>query len=112
MVSKQNRLSGRHIAILFKTAKPTGTPFFVARHASAEDGVPRFAFIAPKTIAKTATLRNSIRRKWYGSLRDALKKNQAVSGIHAFVLKKEAIEATSHERIGALEVYFKRHSHA
>ena len=104
MLSKQNRVSGQSIALLFKNAKPTGTPFFVARYGNAAQN-PQFAIIVPKTIAKTATARNSSRRKWYGSLRTVLKTLTPKNGMYAFILKKEGLELPPKEREKALISY-------
>lgn len=106
MLSKGKRLSGRDITKLFKGGKTTGTLFFVARYAKEEEEGVKCAVIAPKTIAKTAVLRNSLRRKWYASVDHALKTNNPVPGIYAFVLKKEALLLTPTERTRAIITYF------
>ncbi len=108
MLSKQKRLSGADITQLWKGGKPTGTPFFVVRHIKTDETSSRFAVIAPKTIAKSAVLRNSIRRKWYASLRQALKNKALMPGIYAFVIKKEGILAMPQERMQSLEAFFTR----
>jgi ribonuclease P protein component len=98
------------IAVLFKNAKPTGTPFFVARY-SPEPKNSQFAVIAPKTIAKTAVARNSLRRKWYGSLQIVLKTLENTGpkpGIYAFILKKEGMLVAPKDREQALKAYFSR----
>lgn len=108
MLPKQKRLSGRDITQLFKGGKTTGTPFFVARYAKEEGNLVRCSVIAPKTIAKTAVLRNSLRRKWYASVDHALKTTAPVPGIYAFVLKKEAIPLTLTKRTQAITSFFSK----
>ncbi len=108
MLPKQKRLSGRDITQLFKGGKTTGTPFFVARYAKEGGKGVRCAVIAPKTIAKTAVLRNSLRRKWYASIDQALSTISPASGIYAFVLKKEAITLTPINRIQAITSFFSK----
>ncbi len=107
MFSKQKRLSGRDITRLFKDGKTSGTPFFVVRHLE-EGTVTRFAVISPKTIAKTAVLRSSSRRKWYASLRDALKNKAILPGMYALVLKKEALSLSPGERKEKLTVFLSK----
>ncbi len=108
MLPKQKRLSGRDITNLFKGGKTTGTPFFVARYAKEGDKTVRCAVIAPKTIAKTAVMRTSLRRKWYASIDQALTTAAPVPGTYAFVLKKEAIPLNSDERTQAISSFFSK----
>jgi RNase P protein component len=107
MLPKQKRLSGRDITKLFEGGKTTGTPFFVAKYLPADSGV-RFSVITPKTVAKSAVLRNSTRRKWYSSIAVALKTATPRPGTYAFVLKKEAIIASPVERGAAIKRFFSR----
>lgn len=107
MLSKQNRVSSADIATLFTTAKPAGMPFFVARRIS-RPGRLQCVVIAPKTVAKQAVLRNSLRRKWSAALRAALAGTTPPPGIYAFTLKKEALSVPLPERIAAFSAYFKR----
>ncbi len=108
MLPKQKRLSGRDITQLFKGGKTTGMPFFVARYTKEGETGIRCAVIAPKTIAKTAVLRNSLRRKWYASLRQALASVSPKPGMYAFVLKKEAISAVPIDRNRAFTSFFSK----
>jgi RNase P protein component len=107
MLSKQNRATSADIATLFTKAKPAGMPFFVARYM-AKPGKSQFAVIAPKTVAKGAVLRNSLRRKWSAALRAALLTTTPPSGLYAFTLKKEATDISLPDRTAALISYFKK----
>jgi len=61
--------------------------FFVLHYIKQES--PQYVFVAPKKIAKTAVLRNSLRRKGYNTIRQYDLKSCA--GI--FFFKKEALVA-------------------
>lgn len=106
MLSKQKRLSGRDITQLFSGGKTTGTPFFVAKYLP--QNTTGCAIIAPKTIAKTAVLRTSLRRKWYASLKQASTTIPTGTGMYAFVLKKEAISAMPSERVQSFINFFQK----
>ncbi len=67
------------------------TPLFVFRYIA--QNTPQYAFVAPKSVAKTAVERNRLRRQGYNSLRGFILKPYA--GI--FFYKKEAKNATSLE---------------
>ena len=108
MLPKQKRLSGRDITQLFSGGKTTGMPFFVVRYSRETTGTVRCAIIAPKTIAKTAVARNSLRRKWYASIDQALNTTKPAFSRYAFVLKKEAIPLTPAERTQTLVTYFSK----
>jgi len=59
--------------------------FFVLRYIKQDN--PQYVFVAPKKIAKTAVMRNSLRRKGYNILRlYDLKINAGI-----FFYKKEAL---------------------
>jgi ribonuclease P protein component len=105
MLSKQTRASSSDIATIFTSAKPTGTPFFVARYNKSAYLEAHFAVIAPKNIANKAVLRNSLRRKWYAALRIALQNKPITQGLLVLILTKAAIPLTLPERTKAIEAY-------
>lgn len=50
-----------------KTGKTASNSLFLFRYISQKQ--PKYAFVAPKTIAKEASSRNKLRRQGYNSLR-------------------------------------------
>lgn len=100
MISKKNRATSEMVSKIFKDGKIiTSNAFFSCRFMKAE-GSHHVAFVAPKTIFKTAIERNSIRRKWYNSLpRDLGKTKQ---GVYVFVLKNSGQKINTEERIKSL----------
>lgn len=76
--------------------------FFIFRYL--DSSTPRYAFVVPKKIAKTAVKRNFLRRKGYDVLRlHSLKSNKGI-----FFYKKEALTATSIEIKTDIELILKK----
>lgn len=105
MFPKQNRVSRKEITSIFNESISQSTPFFVARLKSNER--PHYTFICSKQIGKTATKRNLIRRKWYGSLKEVIKKISPKNKTYVFILKQPALNTTPHERIEVLTHFLK-----
>jgi len=76
--------------------------FFLFRYLKQSE--PQYAFVAPKKIAKTAALRNSLRRKGYNIIRKYSLKSFA--GI--FFYKKEAIKASPIELKNDIEFILRK----
>lgn len=108
MIKKQKRLSGRDITKLFEGGKTTGTPFFVARYIRELGSNTRIAVIAPKTVAKKASERNALRRKWYSAVQKLQKTLIFQGGMYALILKSGAKNLTPEERLVAINSFFNK----
>lgn len=65
---------------------------------------PQYAFVAPKSIAKKAIIRNGLRRKGYGALR--LQVLPGCAGV--FIYKKEGLKAGTKDIQKDLEFILKK----
>ena len=88
MLPKKKRVTKNTFQAIMDKGNIASGSFFVFRYLKQTE--PQFAFVAPKKIAKTAVLRNSLRRKGYNILR--LYSLKSLAGI--FFYKKEAIKAS------------------
>ncbi len=104
MISKKQRVSHKEVELLFKQGKRLGTPFFNVRYRL-DTEVVKCAVIVPKSISKKATTRNSIRRRWYGTLDLFLSK--ITKGIYVFTLTKEGAVLVPSDRQATFENFFK-----
>lgn len=96
MISKKNRATSEMVSKIFKDGKIiTSNAFFSCRFMETE-GLYHIAFVAPKTIFKTAVERNSIRRKWYNSLPGGSEKIKP--GVYVFVLKNGGQKTNMEDR--------------
>lgn len=89
MLPKKKRVTKEQFLIIMKKGGTLSTP--LSRYIA--QNTPQYAFVAPKSVAKTAVERNRLRRQGYNSLRGFILKPYA--GI--FFYKKEAKNATSLE---------------
>jgi ribonuclease P protein component len=87
MLSKKKRVTKNTFKIIMDKGSIISGSFFVLHYIKQE--FPQYVFVAPKKIAKTAVLRNSLRRKGYNAIRSYDLKSCA--GI--FFFKKEALTA-------------------
>jgi len=73
MLPKKNRVDTKMVGEIFKGGKfinsPNLTFKFILTHSSTS---PRISFIAPKTVAKLAVKRSSLRRRGYNALRKSI----------------------------------------
>ncbi len=84
MLPKKNRINKKTFDTIFKEGYIIHSPIFLFKYTKNLDNKGHFAFIVPKTVAKNAVKRNSLRRKGYNTLRN--KDFPAISGI--FMYKK------------------------
>ena len=84
MLPKKERVTKELFQTIMKQGRIISSPFFVFRYVYGKS--PKYAFVAPKSIAKEANKRNALRRKGYNILREA--KLPICSGI--FFYKKPA----------------------
>ncbi len=85
MLSKNKRVTKEMFQDLMAKGNIVSGSFFVLRYQKQDH--PQYSFVAPKKIAKTAVLRNSLRRKGYNLLRSYDPK----INVGIFFYKKEAI---------------------
>jgi ribonuclease P protein component len=91
MLSKKKRVDKETFQIILKRGKIISSPLFTFYFIQNKE--PRYAFVAPKKIFKTAVKRNKIRRIGYNVL-----KNLSInSGLGVFIYKKEAIHLNTKE---------------
>jgi len=102
MLPKKKRVTKNVFQTIMEKGNVVSGSFFVLRYLKQE--TPQYAFVAPKKIAKTATKRNSLRRKGYNILRQYNLKSH--SGI--FFFKKEALGATLPQIKGDIEYILKK----
>jgi ribonuclease P protein component len=69
MISKKHRVNKGLFDKIFKEGKIIHTPIFMFKYVKNLENKGFYAFAAPKTVAKTAVKRNSLRRKGYNVLR-------------------------------------------
>jgi ribonuclease P protein component len=64
MFSRKNRITAQEVQKMFSSdAKTAHSEFFLLKKKANNLGVPRFAIIVPKKIAKTAVSRHKNKRK-------------------------------------------------
>jgi len=91
MLPKKKRVTKAIFQNLIDGGKTFSTPLFLFYFIKNTD--PRYAFVAPKGIFKSAVKRNKYRRIGYNILRFIPLK----SGTGIFIYKKQAINATTEE---------------
>ncbi len=69
MLKRAYRVSKKEFDIVIETGKAVHSDFFWLRYVKSQEIATKIAVIAPKKIAKTAVLRNKIRRKVYEAIR-------------------------------------------
>lgn len=87
MLPKKNRVDKKGVDLIFKKGDFIASPSFTFKFIKTSVSKKQISFIAPKSIAKLAVKRNSLRRKGYIALKKHL--NQFPFGIlGVFVFKK------------------------
>lgn len=84
MIPKENRINKKLFDEVFKGGYSINTPIFLFKYKKNLENKGYFAFVAPKTVAKSAVKRNYLRRKGYNLLKN--KAFPAITGI--FIYKK------------------------
>lgn len=67
MLPKKKRVTKELFHSIMKNGKTLSSPLFVFRYIP--QGNPQFAFVAPKSVAKQANKRNTLRKQGYSTLR-------------------------------------------
>ena len=68
MLPKRKRLNKTLFEEIMKKGVIIHSPFFVFRYLKQK--TPQFAFVVPKSVAKSAVLRNKLRRQGYNTIKD------------------------------------------
>lgn len=70
MISKRNRVTRKEVEKVWKDGRfVRSTTFSLKYLLLGGNFTPRVAFVAPKKVAKTAVLRNKMRRQGYSAIR-------------------------------------------
>lgn len=95
MISKNRRVTKGLFDSVIKEGNVLHSPFFMLKYkAFLEKDTYKLAFVAPKSVAKLASVRNSLRRQGYRAICNTdLKKGF----IYIVFYKKQAKEATFQE---------------
>jgi ribonuclease P protein component len=70
MISKKNRVNKGLFDKIFKEGAFIHSPIFMFKYVKNPGNKGIFSFVVPKTVAKTAVKRNSLRRKGYNTLKN------------------------------------------
>lgn len=70
MISKKNRVNKALFDKIFKEGAFIHSPIFMLKYIKTPGNKGLFSFVAPKTVAKSAVRRNSLRRKGYNTLKN------------------------------------------
>lgn len=87
MLPKKNRASKRDLDNLFKSKVFLSSDFFSFKYAVAGKKAPKISFVVPKSVAKLATDRNSLRRVGYLAVSPYFK-NLPIGLVGVFFFKK------------------------
>lgn len=96
MLPKPKRLSTKAFKEIIDTGKYLHTPLFLFRSVSFQ-GSSKFSVSVPKKVAKTAVLRNKIRRRVYSALNKLLPEIE--DGIQAILIVKPSILTISFKEL-------------
>ncbi|MDE2030682.1 MAG: ribonuclease P protein component [Patescibacteria group bacterium] len=96
MLPKKERITKETFLSIMKNGKILSSPLFIFRYLTInnKEYSPKYAFVAPKTVAKQAVLRNKLRRQGYNALKQ-YKQLPCVMGI--FFYKKGSGKASFKE---------------
>jgi ribonuclease P protein component len=95
MLPKNSRLTTQNVDEVFKNGRFAVSPSFTFKYILKNKGNTQISVIAPKSVAKLAVKRNSLRRKAYNSLRKNISIFPPLLG--ALVFKKGDIDTDTIE---------------
>lgn len=104
MISKKRRLNKDLFNKVFKQGSMIHSPVFVFKFIKNPENKGLFSFVAPKSVAKTAVKRNSLRRKGYNYLKNI--DNPHVFGV--FMYKKGTKDASLDEIRNSVDLIFSK----
>jgi ribonuclease P protein component len=96
MLPSSKRLSVALFKEVMDKGKHMHSPLFALRAIKTE-GLSRFSVSVPKKVAKTAVLRNKLRRRMYSALTPLF--SEIKEGIHGVFIVKEALRKATFEEI-------------
>ncbi len=96
MLPKSRRLSTKQVKSVVEKGRMLHSPFFAIRAINI-DKPSSFSVSVSKKVAKTAVLRNSIRRRVYSAVSKVI--NDVNPGQYVFLMAKNGIEKRSLEEI-------------
>jgi ribonuclease P protein component len=104
MLPKKHRVNKGVFEAIMKDSIMVSSPLFVFRYRPSSDEFFHFAVVVPKSVSKTASERNSLRRKGY------LLSKPFISGVFTGVLffKKEAKLLKNEEISENIKFLFKK----
>jgi ribonuclease P protein component len=85
MLKKSSRLTTKQFNEVMQNGKVFHTPFFTARFHSIDTRPVGMAAVAPVKIAKTAVLRNRVRRRIYSAVKPFI---ENISGCRIILIAK------------------------
>ena len=92
MLLKKNRADKKAVEKIFKEGKFFNSPNLTFKFIQNDSGsAPQISFIAPKSVAKLAVKRNSLRRLGYNALKKYIN-NFPLGTVGVFVFKKSQVD--------------------
>lgn len=70
MLPKTNRNTRKDIDYIFKYGKSLSAPYLTLRYLINSRPEKQISFICPKTVSKKAVVRNKLRRRGYGAIKE------------------------------------------
>ncbi len=104
MISKKHRVNKALFDQIFKGGSVVHSPIFMFKYLKNLENKGFYSFVVPKTVAKSAVKRNSLRRKGYNMLRN-IGILGGVSGV--FFYKKGTSGAQTQEIKESIELILK-----
>ncbi len=105
MLPKKQRVSKKEVDLAFTKGATRSTPFFVVKSLLYKQ--PQYSFIVSKKIEPGAQKRNTIRRKWYATLKKVQKtRNISNKEITIFILTKQATTLSPEKRFEILQQFY------
>lgn len=87
MLAKKHRVSAKEVKLIFKSGKFLNSPNLAFRFIMTQGEERKISFIVPKSIAKLAVRRNSLKRRGYRILKKYLHQFP-VGMLGVFIFKK------------------------
>mgnify|MGYP001560012475 FL=1 len=98
MLPKKNRADKKALNKIFKEGKFLNSPSLAFKYISTPAPEPRLSFVVPKSVAKLATKRNTLRRRGYIALRAHIGSLQpGTLGVFIFKRYQDQVETLENE---------------
>jgi ribonuclease P protein component len=98
MLPKKNRADTKTVEKIFKLGKFINSPNLTFKFISTGDKKTRISFIAPKSVAKLAVQRNSLRRLGYSALQKNWRHSPVgLSGVFIFRKSEKDVSILENE---------------